>query len=662
MINSSETDISIARNTFLSGEDFQEDCVRPEVLESWKRSKNRNVDPFMSVLPKPISKSDALGRLTAYNKFLRDTHYDFYGQSHMLLAEINSAMCSLIDSVIVTIRGNEELISELRSLNFDLGTNLSEDLIGTTAVALSLSCGNPAWCKGAEHYSSPLLRYVAYAGLYNDVDGKRNPIVFICRESDFTNIHKHCFEMLMSSYLQIGNNNDPISRLREELLSRGLDQSDRIILLVNNKWNIVYVSPAVTKVFNKQPLALYGRKLQDVFPELSSIIDSVAGSKNFFSKKVTISIPQNNKDLFFLNTEIIKNGEIILGFMVELYTPEMLKATARKVVSLKAYYTFDSLIGTNPAFVNLKNLAQRMAHSNATVLIHGESGTGKELFAQAIHNASTRRYKPFISINCAAIPKDLIGSELFGYVKGAFTGAKSEGARGKFELADQGTLFLDEIGEMPNDMQAVLLKVLEDKRVTRIGGSYPIPVDVKIIVATNRNLSALVQSGQFRQDLYYRLNVLSLRTIPLREHKEDIPILINYFLNSLFQSNNASEKTIASPDFIRSLQKYDWPGNVRELKNVVERCYTLRMSNVLTLDDLPMELKVLSDQHDSIPNNSKGLLSPTIDDFFEKHDDYEKLYITKLLEKYDGNKTKVAKTLGISRTALYNKMKLYELM
>jgi transcriptional regulator with PAS, ATPase and Fis domain len=212
-------------------------------------------------------------------------------------------------------------------------------------------------------------------------------------------------------------------------------------------------------------------------------------------------------------------------------------------------------------------VARMAARSSSNVLIEGESGTGKELFAQAIHNASRRSAGAFVAVNCGAIPRELIASELFGYSEGAFTGAKKGGNPGKFELADGGTLFLDEIGDMPLEQQVALLRVIQDKSISRIGSNQVIPVDVRIICATNKNLLELMQTGRFRQDLYYRLNVINLRILPLRERKEDIPLLFEHFL----QQMNQDCRSIIPNDFTERLLSYDWPGNVRELQNTVER-------------------------------------------------------------------------------------------
>ena len=257
-----------------------------------------------------------------------------------------------------------------------------------------------------------------------------------------------------------------------------------------------------------------------------------------------------------------------IGSMVMLKEIQKVRQFVNHLSGNQAKITFDDIIGQEPHFLQKLNEAKLAAATDSNVLIMGESGTGKEMLAQAIHNASKRRNKPFIAINCGGIPRDLLGSELFGYVEGAFTGAKKGGSAGKFELADGGTLFLDEIGEMSLEMQVLLLRVIQEKEVTRIGGHKVIPVDVRIIAATNKNLREEVQKGSFREDLFFRLNVMPITLPPLRERKEDIPLLARHFIGKLCQKLNKPFPEIR-PDFMEALMQYDWPGIFQEAMKLV---------------------------------------------------------------------------------------------
>ncbi|MDQ7037896.1 MAG: sigma 54-interacting transcriptional regulator [Aquificota bacterium] len=248
----------------------------------------------------------------------------------------------------------------------------------------------------------------------------------------------------------------------------------------------------------------------------------------------------------------------------------------------------EGIVGRSRAILEVLDLIHRVAPTDATVLLRGESGVGKEIFARAIHFLSGRSGKPFVTVNCAAIPENLLEAELFGYEKGAFTGAYTT-KKGKFELANGGTVFLDEIGDMPPSLQVKILRVLQEKEIERIGGTRPVKVDVRIIAATNRDLEKLMKEGKFREDLYYRLSVIPVFIPPLRERKEDIPVLVQHFLETF--SREYSKKVSVSPEVMDAFMEYDWPGNVRELRNVVERMVILDTDGVLTPDELPAEIR-----------------------------------------------------------------------
>ncbi len=300
-------------------------------------------------------------------------------------------------------------------------------------------------------------------------------------------------------------------------------------------------------------------------------------------------------------------------------------------------YTINSIINKSDTMEEAKRLALLAANNSSTVLITGECGTGKELFAQAIHNASDRWTKPFININCAAIPPELAESELFGYESGSFTGAAKHGKPGKFELAHKSTIFLDEIGDMPLSLQSKMLRTIQEKEVIRIGGLQPKKIDVRIIAATNKDLLKLAYEGKFRLDLYYRLKVLSLNIPPLRNHMEDIPVLVDYFITKY---NNPPEKLIKgiTDDALKFLENYNWPGNTRELENLVQRAIIFCKGDIIKVDDLGFNYG--EENADKIYSLS-GV---------------EREAIFKALEITKGNKLKAAKLLGISRSTLYKKL------
>lgn len=307
-----------------------------------------------------------------------------------------------------------------------------------------------------------------------------------------------------------------------------------------------------------------------------------------------------------------------------------------------------TIIGRSKKMQEILEMVKKVASTSATVLILGESGTGKELIAKALHFLSDRRDKPYVKVNCAAIPENLLESELFGYEKGAFTGAISKKI-GKFERADGGTIFLDEIGDMGLNLQAKLLRVLQEKELERLGGIDPIKIDVRIIAATNKNLEEMVRDGAFREDLYYRLKVVPIYVPPLRERKEDIPLLVDYFLDK-YSKEFGKVKPGISEDAMDIIKEYDWPGNIRELENTIERILILNSGNVISKEMLPYEIignKNLNSKFFKLPDEGINL------------EDLEKNLILQALEKAEGNQTKAAKLLGISRYTLIYRMEKY---
>ena len=321
------------------------------------------------------------------------------------------------------------------------------------------------------------------------------------------------------------------------------------------------------------------------------------------------------------------------------------KRLKSEVTSLKSQlestYRFSSIIGKSQSMENVFRMVESIKDSSINVLISGETGTGKEVLANAIHYTSQRHYRPFIPINCAAIPRELLEAELFGYERGAFTGAVSRRI-GKFEEANTGTLFLDEIGELELSLQAKILRAIQEKEIERIGGSKKIKIDIRLLASTNRDLSEEVKSGNFRPDLYYRLNVVQIKLPPLRERKGDIPLLVTHFIDKFSQREEKNVSSV-SPGVKEIFYNYLWPGNLRELENVLERAVVLTKKEVIDLKDIPDEIK--KDAKHADANNLKPLKELEIET------------VKKAIDAFKGNKSKAAKALGITRKALYSRLK-----
>jgi transcriptional regulator with PAS, ATPase and Fis domain len=336
----------------------------------------------------------------------------------------------------------------------------------------------------------------------------------------------------------------------------------------------------------------------------------------------------------------------VIGRLIILNEIKRARTLVTRMIGAKAKFSFEDVYGVNAAFLETVNQAKRVSQSNSNVLLLGESGTGKDVFAQAIHNESGRSAGPYVAINCAAIPRDLIASELFGYSEGAFTGSRRGGNQGKFELADGGTIFLDEIAEMPLELQAALLRVLEDKSITRIGGSRVTPVDVRIIAATNKNLKEEVRKGRFREDLYYRFNVFTIHMVPLRDRPEDIPLLVDGFVRKL--CDTMGKKLVrVDGQVLEKFMGYAWPGNVRELQNVIER-----MMNIVHTDELTAEL---------IPSEVRhGPSRAELPTRAESPRDVERRILEKMVRS-GIPKQEIARRMQMARSTLYRKLEKYNL-
>jgi two-component system, NtrC family, response regulator HydG len=382
----------------------------------------------------------------------------------------------------------------------------------------------------------------------------------------------------------------------------------------------------------------------EFFQALKAIRPEVVGLMISAHATVDLAVSAIKGGVFDFITKPFRMGDIKKAIARALEAQALVVENRRLRQALKEKASFSRIIGKSPAFVGIMDLVAKIAPTRSTVLLTGESGTGKEIIAEALHFASTRDDQPLIKVNCGALNESLLESELFGHEKGAFTGAFQQ-RLGRFESADRGTIFLDEIGEMSPGMQVKMLRVLQDGSLERVGSSRSIRVDVRILAATNRDLEEEVNAGRFRQDLFYRLNVISVEIPPLRERREDIPLLANYFLNKYGELNNKKIQGF-SLDVHRVLTGYHWPGNVRELENVIERAVSLCQTLTIEPSDLPS--RIIS----SLPEAVEQVTIP----IGSSLEEVEQLVIEKTLIKTKGDKKLTARMLGISLSSLYNKI------
>ncbi|OUO52940.1 sigma-54-dependent Fis family transcriptional regulator [Desulfovibrio sp. An276] len=465
------------------------------------------------------------------------------------------------------------------------------------------------------------------------------------------------------------------------------------VALLSNKGVFLYCNKAFLEMFGFTN-GVIGKSVTDVFiTGERGVMDVIRTEKPVISSSLTVN---NEQGISFRYPIHSKSGELC-GVVIEsiplslgkeklqmlMDTIHNLEEAAQHFEQARSkhvgrLFTFADIVGESAALMHMKQLGQRFAQSNEPILLWGESGSGKELAAQALHMASPRSAKPFVAVNCAALPPDLIESELFGYDAGAFTGARSGGLVGKFELANGGTLFLDEIGELPLFVQAKLLRVLETGEIQKIAHRGPLFSNFRLIGATNRNLQQMVQDGKFREDLYHRINIFEIRIPPLRDRLEDLPLLVRYFVEQILGGSRAKDFYV-SREVFELFNKYHWPGNIRELKNVLTySLYSLPPeSNVLTSSGLPMRfIKGLDNSHVAEHERAgkqayqqaqpSAATAPRVAAKNKKLSEVsaqaEKEAIEQALDRFHYNKSLVAKFLGISRNKLYKKLHDYNLL
>lgn len=443
------------------------------------------------------------------------------------------------------------------------------------------------------------------------------------------------------------------------LIELAIQYSESGYIVIEPKGKVIFINKVYQQFLGKRAEEIVGKHITEVLPnsKLPEIAKSAAPALGVWQKQGDdylygnrIPLFQDGKLVGVMGQMLFQKHDDVKKLLAELNSIQSRLELYQQELNVmwSSKHTFDSIIGRSKDILIAKRTAHKAAASSATVLINGETGVGKEVFAHAIHSGSGRVNKPFIKVNCAAIPADLLESELFGYDEGAFTGAKKRGKPGKFELANEGTLFLDEIGDMPLSMQAKLLRVLQEKEVERVGGVKPIKINVRIIAATNQMLEDLIRQGQFRADLYYRLNVIPITIPPLRERREDIPEFVAAALRQVSRQFRGTPKTIHSAA-IEILCGYSWPGNVRELFNVIERMVNLAETDEIMISDLPLGIVDIRKKKEyGSPKSLQFILEET-----------ERDAIIQALQDTQGNKSKAAMLLGIHRVTLHEKLRKF---
>ncbi len=613
--------------------------IRPIIAKSWERCRKTAIDPYLKVEEK-VNQTKLQDEIEKHRNLLEvslpiiKNLYDFVQGSGFLISLATEK------GIVIEIQGDAELLRKSKLCRSNI---LTENSVGTNSIGLCLINKKPVQVFAAEHFRKSFHEWTCSSAPI--FDENKNLLGILNMNGDYEKVHLHTLGMVVGGANAIENSLLMQKSYNEVVVSNTLktaimESIDEGLVVLNQDRSITHINDRAKKILKITEL-----KEKILYRKISELL----GVEHPLIAEIDNCFKKVNYENIFLEEDYTVTFKLInprdkspIGLILVLKETEKMKKIVNRFVGARAMYTFNELIGNNESFLSAVNMAKFAGQSVSNILLTGESGTGKEIFAQAIHNFSKRKEGPFLAINCGGLPRNLVESELFGYAEGAFTGAQKGGNPGKFELADGGTLFLDEIGEMPLEFQVLLLRVLQERTIMRIGGKKLIPIDVRIIAATNKNLKEEVKSGNFREDLYYRLNVLTINIPPLRERPDDIPLLTEYLFDKLKKGLNKNVKKI-DHEVIETLKNYNWPGNIRELQNVLERALNLSTTENIHISSIP----------DNIAGCKKELknISPL--------NVYEKQLITSLLKENNGNKTKVAQILGISRTTLYKKLKQY---
>nr|WP_312291887.1 sigma 54-interacting transcriptional regulator [Clostridium chromiireducens] len=581
------------------------------------------------------------------------------------------------DGCILYIKGAEENSGKLEVDNINIGAYMDEQNIGTNAMGTAIKEDRCIQITANEHYIQGFQKLTCSAAPIHNSSGEIIGTLNLTGRSNMK--HPHTLGLVVFGVKAIENELDK-KKISDILIQTYnymesvIDNVDKGIMIIDKDGKIININKLGAEIFNRDKYSLLGEEMHYILPDLGNIIEESDKRNRPIIKEVKLKHTSSYKTKLFFKG--IKHKEITVGLVVTM-------SNEKEEIDIKnvsgAFFTFNDIIGESAAIENVITNCKIISNSPSTVLIQGESGTGKEVLAQAMHNYSLRRSNKFIAINCGAIPANIIESELFGYEDGTFTGGKKGGNPGKFEIANGGTLFLDEIGEMPLDMQVKLLRVLQNSRVTRLGGSREISIDIRVIAATNKNLKNEVKKGNFREDLYYRLCVIPIKLPPLRERKGDVVKLIEYFFRIKSFKLNKPIPDI-SEELYSNLLSYNWPGNIRQLENYIENIVNLdgklsfdlwdendyriseEINELESINDLNKESKVnyLEIMHNE---NIKKRFSEIFDANEEEFnlEIIESKAIKAAIKLCNHNMSKVAKTLGISRNTLYLKIKKYDI-
>lgn len=611
--------------------------VNDIIKESWRRSRINKIDYENQY----IAREDEERRksLIEKNYFLIDIARPYMDDLYGIISDTNYMITILErEGYVIDTLVNPAIIrkTDLRLVNY------REDRIGTNAMGTCLYLNKPVLTFGEEHCYKNLHRFTTSAAPIHDAEGELIGCIGITGFAD--NVSTHTLGMAIATAYAIENkiklhldNNDGFIQEYTSILKDTISDG---VIITDTKGCILSVNKKAKNILNIKEKDFLNRNIKELLDNNIDFNEEFDKNKDYIIKNTVLTVKNNPLHLSLSITKL-KTDFRDTGFLI------MLNNVSKKINEYSGkieLYSFEDILGESVLIKDAIEIGKIASKGNSNILILGESGTGKELFAQSIHRNSPRKDKPFIDINCGALPVSLAESEFFGYEGGSYTGSKKEGQPGKFELADGGTIFLDEIGELPLSIQASLLRVIQERKVIRIGSSQKRDIDVMIIAATNKDLFEAVRNNSFRKDLFYRLNVFTINLPPLMEHKEDIPILVNNFIERYNQMFGLCIKGV-SDEIMNIFMRYNWPGNTRELGNIMQRAVQISKDEMIQIRDLPIYLTSGFDL-----NNIKSLNTISLIDAQESST------IINVLKKTGGNAKLASEILGISRSTLYRKL------
>ncbi|HWP11134.1 MAG TPA: sigma 54-interacting transcriptional regulator [Ramlibacter sp.] len=653
---------------FTDSGELDPEVVRPPVAASWRRCAQLGIDPRA---PKPPPKLSApqLRELKARNRLLLETALPF--MEFLCSAARGTGFILVITDaygVVMELFGDDEVLGVARGNNYVPGSSREESLVGTNAICLALEQREPVQLTGAEHWN---VRHHEWTCASAPIFGSgRELLGTVTLSGHSLHAHRHTLGMVISAAEAIHDRlcereaTQHKSRL-DALLATIINSLSEAFITIDGTGLVSSVNPTAERKLGIRAEQALGKSVLRLFPSSPELIGVLEGCSK--EQNPIEVVNESGRGHFIVTAYVMHADGVPQGAFLALRERKEFLNQVRDISGFDAVTRFEDIVGQSPALRRQIELARITARQNSRILITGETGTGKELFAQSIHNGSPRSRGPFVALNCAAIPRELLESELFGYKGGAFTGSRKGGQVGKLELADGGTIFLDEINQLPLDLQAKLLRVLQDSTILRLGDTKPIRVDVRVVAATNEDLHEKSLSGDFRQDLYFRLSVVEINLPPLRERIEDIPLLAAHILERLAVKLNRGPLKI-SPAGAELLCSYAWQGNVRELENVLEMAAIVCEGETLDPEHLAYRMKGVAQRATSAVTAPAASQAPVQAAAVAPSAPAESVSVVPIrdaeidlirtaLKEYDCNITLVSRQLQISRSTIYRRMK-----